>query len=190
MYFKVLRVVNRPDFTSISQWNCLKEKQKKRKNKKALCQNLGDITLPTKVRLVKAMVFPVVMYGCENWTVKKAECRRIDAFELWCRRRLFRVPLIARRSNQQMDFTMFCIYAFKSLKSIFVFDPVILTLIKLQKNSLDKTSQIWNFALTISFSTACNLCIKQGKNIEVFTFPRKIWDLLNLGQHSFILFMK
>ena len=135
-------------------------------------------------------VFLVVMYGCESWTVKKAECRRIDAFELWCRRRLFRVPLIARRSNQQMDFRMFCIYAFKSLKSIFVFDPVILTLIKLQRNSLDKTSQIWNFALTISFSTACNLCTKQGKNIEVFTFPRKIWDLLNLGQHSFILFMK
>ena len=59
-----------------------------------------DITLPTKVRLVKAMVFPVVMYGCESWTVKKAERRRIDAFELWCWRRLFRVPWTARRSNQ------------------------------------------------------------------------------------------
>ena len=59
-----------------------------------------DITLPTKVRLVKAMVFPVVMYGCESWTVKKAECRRIDAFELWCWRRLLRVPWTARRSNQ------------------------------------------------------------------------------------------
>ena len=58
-----------------------------------------DITLPTKVRLVKAMVFPVVMYGCESWTVKKAECRRIDAFELWCLRRLLRVPWTARRSN-------------------------------------------------------------------------------------------
>ena len=58
-----------------------------------------DITLPTKVRLVKAMVFPVVMYGCEVWTVKKAECRRIDAFELWCWRRLLRVPWTARRSN-------------------------------------------------------------------------------------------
>ena len=58
-----------------------------------------DITLPTKVRLVKAMVFPVVMYGCESWTVKKAECRRIDAFELWCWRRLLRVPWTARRSN-------------------------------------------------------------------------------------------
>ena len=58
-----------------------------------------DITLPTKVRLVKAMVFPVVMYGCESWTVKKAEHRRIDTFELWCWRRLLRVPWIARRSN-------------------------------------------------------------------------------------------
>ena len=59
-----------------------------------------DITLPTKVRLVKAMVFPVVMYGCESWTVKKAERRRIDALELWCWRRLLRVPWTARRSNQ------------------------------------------------------------------------------------------
>ena len=59
-----------------------------------------DITLPTKVRLVKAMVFPVVMYGCESWTVKKAERQRIDAFELWCFRRLLRVPWTARRSNQ------------------------------------------------------------------------------------------
>ena len=59
-----------------------------------------DITLPTKVRLVKAMVFPVVMYGCESWTIKKAECRRIDAFELWHWRRLLRVPWTARRSNQ------------------------------------------------------------------------------------------
>ena len=58
-----------------------------------------DITLPTKVRLVKAMVFPVVMYGCEGWTVKKAECQRIDAFELWCWRRRLRVPWTARRSN-------------------------------------------------------------------------------------------
>ena len=61
-----------------------------------------DITLPTKVRLVKAMVFPVVMYGCENWTVKKAERRRIDAFELWCWRRLLRVPWTARRSHQSI----------------------------------------------------------------------------------------
>ena len=61
-----------------------------------------DINLPTKVRLVKAMVFPVVMYGCESWTVKKAELRRIDAFELWCWRRLLRVPWTARRSNQSI----------------------------------------------------------------------------------------
>ena len=61
-----------------------------------------DITLPTKVRLVKAMVFPVVMYGCESWTIKKAECKRIDAFEVWCWRRLLRVPWTARRSNQSI----------------------------------------------------------------------------------------
>ena len=61
-----------------------------------------DMTLPTKVRLVKAMVFPVVMYGCESWTVKKTECRIIDAFELWCWRRLLRVPWTARRSNQSI----------------------------------------------------------------------------------------
>ena len=61
-----------------------------------------DITLPTKVRLVKAMVFPVVMYGCESWTVKKAEHPRIDAFELWCWRRLLRVPWTARSSNQSI----------------------------------------------------------------------------------------
>ena len=60
----------------------------------------GDITLPTKVHLVKAMVFLVVLYGCESWTIKKAECRRIDGFELWCWRRLLRVPWTARRSNQ------------------------------------------------------------------------------------------
>ena len=61
-----------------------------------------DITLPTKVRLVKAMVFPVVRYGCEKWTIKKAEHRRMDAFELWCWRRLLRVPWTARRSNQSI----------------------------------------------------------------------------------------
>ena len=61
-----------------------------------------DITLSTKVHLVKAIVFPVVMYGCESWTVKKAECRRIDAFGLWCWRRLLRVPWTARRSNQSI----------------------------------------------------------------------------------------
>ena len=61
-----------------------------------------DVTLPTNVRLVKAIVFPVVMYGCESWTVKKAERRKIDAFELWCCRRLLRVPWTARRSNQSI----------------------------------------------------------------------------------------
>ena len=61
-----------------------------------------DITLPTKVHVVKAMVCPVVMYGCESWTIKKAECQRIDAFELWCWRRLVRVPWTARRSNQSV----------------------------------------------------------------------------------------
>ena len=62
-----------------------------------------DITLPTKVHLIKAMVFPVVMYGCEGWTIKKAECQRTDAFELWCWRRLLRVLWTARRSNQSAD---------------------------------------------------------------------------------------
>ena len=61
-----------------------------------------DITLPTKVHLVKAMVFPIVMYGCESWTIKKAECQRINAFELWCWRRLLRVPWTSRRSNQSI----------------------------------------------------------------------------------------
>ena len=61
-----------------------------------------DVTLPTKVRLVKALAFPVVMYGCESWTIKKTECQRIDAFELWCWRGLLRVPWIARRSNQSI----------------------------------------------------------------------------------------
>ena len=63
---------------------------------------IRDIILPTKVCLVKAMAFPVVMYGCESWTIKKAECRRIDAFEVWCWRRLLRVPWTARRSNQSI----------------------------------------------------------------------------------------
>ena len=61
-----------------------------------------DITLPTKVHIVKAMVFPVVMYGCENWVIKKAECLKIDVFELWCWRRLLRVPFTAKRSNQSI----------------------------------------------------------------------------------------
>ena len=62
-----------------------------------------DITLPTEVHLVKAMVFPVVLYGCESWTTKKAQCQRIDTFELWCWRRLLRVPWMARRSNQSIQ---------------------------------------------------------------------------------------
>ena len=64
----------------------------------------GDITLPTKVRLIKAMVFPVVMYGCESWTIKKAECQRIDAFLLWCWRRLLRVPLVHPKGDQSWVF--------------------------------------------------------------------------------------
>ena len=72
----------------------------------SICKS-RDITLPTKVRLVKAMVFPVVMYGCESWTVKSAECRRIDAFELWCWRRLLRVPWttpVHSEGDQPLDF--------------------------------------------------------------------------------------
>ena len=70
-------------------------------NLDSICKS-RDITLPTKICLVKAMVFPVVMYGCVSWTVKKAECGRIEAFDLWCWRRLLRVPWIARRSNQSI----------------------------------------------------------------------------------------
>ena len=74
-----------------------------------------DVTLPTKVCLVKAIVFPVVMYGCEIWTIKKAECRRIDAFELWCWRRLLRVPWTARRSNHSILKKISPEYAFEGL---------------------------------------------------------------------------
>ena len=74
-----------------------------------------DITLPTKVHLVKAMVFPVVMYGCESWTVNKAECQRIYAFELWCWRRLLRVPWTARRSNQSILKEMSAEYSLQEL---------------------------------------------------------------------------
>ena len=77
---------------------CLLLGRKVRTNLDSILKSI-DITLPTKVHLVKAMVFPVVMYGCESWTVKKAEHRRIDAFELWCWRRLLRVPWTTRRSN-------------------------------------------------------------------------------------------
>ena len=71
-------------------------------NVKSILKSRRDVTLPTKVRLVKAMVFPVVTYGCESWTIKKAEHRRTDAFELWCWRRLLRVPWTASRSNQSI----------------------------------------------------------------------------------------
>ena len=74
-----------------------------------------DVTLPTNFPLVKAMVFPVIMYGCESWTVKKAECRRIDAFELWCWRRLLRVPWTARRSNQSILKEINLVYLLKGL---------------------------------------------------------------------------
>ena len=79
---------------------CLLLGRKVMTNLDSIFKSRRDITLPTKVRLVKAMVFPAVMCGCENWTVKKAECQRIDAFELWCWRRLLRVPWTARRSSQ------------------------------------------------------------------------------------------
>ena len=74
-----------------------------------------DITFPTKVHIVKAMVFPVVMYGCESWTIKKAECRRIYAFQLWCWKRLFRVPWTARRSNQSIPKEISPEYSLKGL---------------------------------------------------------------------------
>ena len=74
-----------------------------------------DIILSTKVRLVKAMVFPVVMYGCESWTIKKAECRRTDAFELWCWKRLFRVPWTTRRSNQSILKEISPVYSLEGL---------------------------------------------------------------------------
>ena len=81
------------------KWKSLSRGRKAMTNLDSMWKS-RDITLPTKVRLVKAVVFPVVMYGCESWIIKKAEHRRIDAFELWCWRRLLRVPLTARRSNQ------------------------------------------------------------------------------------------
>ena len=79
----------------------IKRRRKAMTNIDRILEN-RDITLPTKVPLVKAMVFPAVLYECENWTIKKAECQRIDAFELWCWRRLLRVPWAARRSNQSI----------------------------------------------------------------------------------------
>ena len=84
-----------------------------------------DITLPTKVHLVKAMVFPVVMYRCESWTIKKAECQRIDAFELWCRRRLLRVSWTARTSNQSILKEISPEYSLKVLEALILWplDP-------------------------------------------------------------------
>ena len=80
---------------------CLLPRRKAMTNLDSILKS-KDITLPTKVHIVKAMIFPVVMYGCESWTIMKAECRRTDAFELWCWRRLLRVPWTARRSNQSI----------------------------------------------------------------------------------------
>ena len=96
-----------------------------------------DITLPTKVRLVKAIVFPVVMYGCESWTIKKAECQRIDVFELWYWRRLLRVPWTARRSNQTMlkEFSPGCSLEGLMLKLKFQYFGYIMQRV----DSLDKT---------------------------------------------------
>ena len=96
-----------------------------------------DITLPTKVHIVKAVVFPVVMFGCESWTIRKVECQRIDAFELWCWRRLLRVPWTARRSNQS---------TLKEVSPVYLLEGLMLKL-KLQyfghlmgkANSLEKT---------------------------------------------------
>ena len=97
-----------------------------------------DITLPTKVHLVKAIVFPVVMYGCERWTIKKAEHRRIDAFELWCWRRLLRVPWIARRSNQSILKEISPEYSLKGFMLSFLYSPTLTSIHDYWKNnSLD-----------------------------------------------------
>ena len=95
-------------FKITADGDCSHEIKRRLLLRRKVMNNLGsifksrDITLPTKVCLVKVMVFPVVMYGCESWPIKKAECRKIDAFELWCWRRLLRVPWTARRSNQSI----------------------------------------------------------------------------------------
>ena len=93
-----------------NQYNIVKLNKKKNKIKSR------DITLPTKVRLVKGMVFPVVTYGCESWAIKKAERQRIDAFELWCWRRLLRIPWTARRSNQCILFFFLILFYFLTLQ--------------------------------------------------------------------------
>ena len=94
-----------------------------------------DIPLPTKVRLVKAMFFPAVKHGCESWTIKKAECRRSDAFELWCWRRLFRVPWTARRSIQSILKEINCEYSLEGLKLKFQYFGHLMG----RANSLEKT---------------------------------------------------
>ena len=104
-----------------------------------------DITLPTKVLLVKAMVFPGVMYGCESWTIKKAEHRRIDAFELWCWRRLLRVPWTARRSNQSI---------LKEISSEYSLEALVLKL-KLQ-----------NFGHLIGRADSLEMTLMLGKRAE------------------------
>ena len=96
------------DCSHETKW-CLLLGRKVMTNLDSILKN-RDITLPTKVCLVKAIVLPVVMYGCENWTIKKAECQRIDAFELWCWRRLLRVPWTARRANQSILKKSFLIF--------------------------------------------------------------------------------
>ena len=102
IYFPILRVV------FYCRWCCSHEIKRCLFLGRKVMTNLDsilksrDITLPTKVYLIKAMVFPVVMYGCESWTIKKLECQRIDAFELWCCRRLLRVPWTSRRSTQSI----------------------------------------------------------------------------------------
>ena len=100
-----------------------------------------DITLLTKAHLVRAMVFPVVMHGCENWTIKKAECRRIDAFELWCWRRLLRVPWTARRSNQSILKEIIPEYSLEGL--ILKLKLQYLGHLMLRADSLEKTLMLW-----------------------------------------------
>ena len=94
-----------------------------------------DLTLPTRVHLVKAIVFPVVMYGCENWTIKKAECQRIDAFELWCWRRLLRVPWTARGPNQSILQDISPEYSLEGLKLKFQYFGYLMQ----RSNLLEKT---------------------------------------------------
>ena len=103
-----------------------------------------DITLPTKVHLVKAMVFPVVMYGCESWTIKKAERQRIDAFELWCWRRLLRVPWTARRSNQSILKEISPEYSLKGLMMMLMLKLQYFGHLMWRTDSLKKTLMLGN----------------------------------------------